>query len=79
MSRLQMIVVSVLLTIFFTLISTPWEWGNSFFGDSLIAWIVYYVVGFLISLFVVWAFLWALDILSNHEKHHLEEDHHHHE
>ncbi len=80
MSRLQIIFVSFFLTVIFTIISTPWDWGNTFFGDSLIAWVIYYIVGFLFSLFVVWAFLWAIDVLTGHEKHHLEEeDHHHHE
>lgn len=79
MSRVQIIVVAVLLNIFFVLISTPWTYGNTYFADSVLAWVIYYIVGFILSLFVTWAFLWAINILSNHEKHHLEEENHHHE
>ncbi len=78
MSRRQIIVISIVLNTFFVLISTPWTFGNTFFGDSVEAWIIYYIVGFVISLFVVWAFVWAIEVLSTHEKKHLEEEHHHH-
>lgn len=76
-SKRQTFVVAFLINIFFVLISTPWTFGLTYYGDSTVAWIIYYIIGFFLSLFVVWAFLRAIQILTNHQKHHLEGGHHH--
>lgn len=76
-SKRQTFIVALLVNIFFVLISTPWTFGFTYYGDSMMAWIIYYIIGFLLSWFVVWAFLWALKVLTNHMKEHLEGGHHH--
>lgn len=69
-AKRQTFIIALLLNIIFVWISTPWDFGLTFFGDSVIAWIIYYVVGFLLSFYVTWAFLRALKILLNHMTHH---------
>jgi len=75
-SKPQTFIIAFLLNIVFVLISTPWEFGHTYFGDSKIAWIIYYVIGFAFSLYVTWAFLRALKLLLNHIGHHLKEENH---
>ncbi|MBW7890670.1 MAG: hypothetical protein H3C48_06545 [Chitinophagaceae bacterium] len=65
-SKRQTLIIAVLLTIFFMVVSTPWEFGLSYFGDSTVAWVLYYIIGFIISLYVTYAFLRALIMLVNH-------------
>lgn len=62
----QTIVISLFLTIFFVLISTPWIWGNEYFGDSVTAWVIYYLVGSVITFYVNYVFIRAMIILVNH-------------
>lgn len=65
-SKKQMYFISFLVTVFFVLVSTPWDWGVTFFGDSVVAWVIYYVVGFILAFYVTYIFIWALLILVNH-------------
>ncbi len=68
----QLIGISILFTLFFVVVSTPWTWGLSFFADQIPAWIIYYIIGSVLGYYVMWAFVRALVILMNHEKHHIE-------
>lgn len=63
--------ITVLFSIFFVLISTPWDWGFTFWADSLEAWYVHYIIGTALTIYVMWAFVRALVILTSHEKHHI--------
>ncbi|MDD3771776.1 MAG: hypothetical protein PHC38_03865 [Weeksellaceae bacterium] len=68
----QLIVISTLFTVFFVLISTPWDFGNTFFGDNLEAWWIHYLIGIVLAFYTMWAFLRAIIMLMSHERHHIE-------
>lgn len=75
-SKRPMFFITLLLTIVFVGISTPWSWGATFFGDSKIAWVVYYVLGTVLTFYTIWVFLRALKVLLNHMSHHFKEEGH---
>lgn len=70
--RKQLYVISVLFTLFFLAISTPWDFGFTFFADSLAAWYVHYILGAILCLYVMWVFVRCLVMLLSHERHHIE-------
>lgn len=78
-SKRQTFIVAFLINIFFVLISTPWYFEFNFFAETPLMWVVYYVLGFLLSLFTIWVFLRALNILSDHDELHKIGGGHHHE
>ena len=65
-SKKQFIIIAFLLNTFFVLVSTPWTFGLSYFGESTLAWVLYYVIGFIIGWYVTYVFIRALIILVNH-------------
>lgn len=68
----QLVTVSVLFTIFFVIVSTPWTFGMGYFADLVPAWVIYYIIGSILGYYVMWAFVRALVVLLNHERHHIE-------
>lgn len=76
MTKKQNFVVAFLLNLFFVLVSTPWEFGFTFFGDSKGAWILYYIVGFILSFYVTYIFIWAIRMLLNHTCEYFKEINH---
>lgn len=75
-SKKQTYVIAFLLNIFFVLVSTPWEFGNTFFGDSKESWVLYYVLGFILSFYVTYIFIWTLKMLLNHTCEYFKEINH---
>lgn len=71
-NRPQLYLITVLLTIFFILVSTPWSFGLSYYADSKAAWVFYYVLGAVLGVYTTWAFIRAIIILASHERHHIE-------
>jgi len=65
-SKRQAFVIALFLNTFFVLVSTPWTFGLSYFGDSKVAWVIYYVIGYVLGLYVTYIFIRALAILVNH-------------
>lgn len=68
----QLYLISVLFTLFFIAISTPWDFGFTFFADSLAAWYVHYILGAILGLYVMWVFVRAIVMLLSHERNHIE-------
>lgn len=71
-NKRQLYVITVLFTIFFILISTPWSFGFYFYADSMAAWVIYYALGAILGVYTMWAFVRAILILLSHERHHIE-------
>lgn len=71
-NKRQLYVITVLFTIFFVLISTPWSFGFHYYADSKEAWWVHYVIGFILGAYTMWAFTRAIVMLMSHERHHIE-------
>lgn len=67
-NRKQLWTITILFSIFFILISTPWDWGFTFWADSLEAWYVHYIIGGVLTVYTMWAFVRAIVLLSNCEK-----------
>jgi len=68
-SNRQIFVVAILITLFFILISTPYQFDfNHYFAVSTWLWGIYYGLGFLLSLYVFWVFVRALKVLMNHDE-----------
>lgn len=65
-SKTQTYVITFLLSVFFTLVSTPWEFGLTFFGDSKGAWILHYLIGFILCFYVTYVFIRAIMMLVDH-------------
>ena len=70
-NRRQLYVITVLFSLFFLAISTPWDFGFTFFADSLAAWYVHYILGAILCIYVMWAFVRALVMLLTHERNHI--------
>ncbi len=71
-NKRQLYLITVLFSIFFIVISTPWDFGMTFFADKLEAWYIHYIVGAVLCIYTMWAFVRALTILLSHERHHIE-------
>ncbi len=71
-NRKSLYTITFLFSVFFVLISTPWDFGFTFFADRLTAWYIYYILGFALTIYVMWAFVRALVILTSHERHHIK-------
>lgn len=71
-NRKQLYTITVLFSLFFVLISTPWDFGFTFYADSLQAWYIHYLVGIVLTIYVMWAFVRSLIILTSHERHHIQ-------
>lgn len=71
-NKRQLYVITVLFSIFFIVISTPWYFGHTFFADKLCAWYVQYALGAVLCIYTMWAFVRAFVILLSHERHHIE-------
>lgn len=69
------LVVSVLATILFLLLSIPAWWEFSYWGERPWMWAAYFVIGTLLALYVVFVFLRAARILLRHGEG-AGEDHH---
>lgn len=65
-SKKQIYFIAFLLNLFFVLVSTPWDFGFTFFGDSKAAWILQYVIAFILSYYVTYIFLVTLLALVSH-------------
>ncbi len=75
-SKRTLILVALLVNTFFVLVSTPWVFGGTFFGDSLVAWVIFYLIGFALSYYVTYIFIWVLTILVNLSCEHFKEINH---
>lgn len=71
-NKKQLYLITVLFTIFFILISAPWDFGFTFFADKLMAWWIHYILGAVLGVYTMWAFVRAIVMLLGHERHHIE-------
>lgn len=71
-NKKQLYTIAVLFSILFVFISTPWEFGLNFYAVSVSAWWIHYIIGTILCVYVMWAFIRAIVILTGHERHHIE-------
>lgn len=70
-NRKQLWFITIAFSIFFIVVSTPWDWGLTYWADSVESWYVHYAIGTVLTVYVMWAFVRAIVILTGHEKHHI--------
>lgn len=63
-------VLVLIATGVFLLLSLPEHWSFDYWAESPALWVLYVLLGALLSLYVLWIFIRSLRSLFEHEEHH---------